>query len=322
MTESLRVAVIGAGNIARRYHLPSLARLRAEGPGLELAAVCDVDPARAESAAERFGFARADTDYRAMLSAVRPDAVWVLVPFQVVREVAGHVLARRVPLIMEKPPGQNVAEVRELAAIAQEAGTPHQVALNRRYAPLLRRAKELLAKAGPVAALSCQLLQHNRQEATHAFGTGIHGLDALRFLGPGEVTEVHARPVGANGALVTLIFAGGAVAHMEMLPQVGVQMERYTAHAGTRTVVIDGLYEPLTTYPGYLHCYDAGRLAFSWEDAAAPAPPEVICGFYGESEAFVRALREGRAPTPSLAEALRSVEIAQAVQEGKSVVFG
>ncbi len=315
------MAVIGAEEHCQALPPPSLARLRAEGLGLELAAVCDVDPARAESAAERFGFARADTDYRAMLDAVRPDAVWVLVPFQVVREVAGHVLARRVPLIMEKPPGQNVAEVRELAAIAQRRAPRTRWPSTGAMRPSCGRPRNSWPKPARSRRSPASSCGTTGRRPRTPLAPASHGLDALRFLGPGEVTEVHTRPVGANGALVTLIFAGGAVAHMEMLPQVGVQMERYTAHAGTRTVVIDGLYEPLTTYPGSLHCYDAGRLAFSWENAAAPAPPEVICGFYGESEAFVRALHEGRAPTPSLAEALRSVEIAQAVQDGASVVF-
>ena len=322
MLEPLRVAVIGAGGIAQRYHLPSLTRLRSNGVALDLVAVCDLDPGRAERAARQFGFALTYTNYVAMLDAVRPTAVWALVPYPAMREVAGHLLARRVPVLMEKPPGKDLAETRELAAIAADTGTPHQVGLNRRYAPLLRRAKELLAETGPVEALSCQFLRYDRRESTFAFGTGIHGLDALRFLGPGEVYEVHTRPVGTNGALATLVFADGAVAHIEMLPQVGVQMERYTAHAGKRTVVIDGLYGPLTTYPGYLHCYDGARLSFALKNATTPAPPEVVCGFFGESEAFVRALREGRVPTPSLAEALRSVEIAQAVQDGVSVAFG
>lgn len=314
---TFRIAVIGAGGIARRYHLPSLARLQAETPSLELAAVCDMDPSRAEDAAQRYGFGAHYADYRTMLDDVAPDAVWALVPYQAMRAVAGDLLSRGVPTFMEKPPGASVREARELAEIAAARETPHQVALNRRYAPLLRRMQALLAEAGGATALSCQFYRYRREEPTFAYGTGIHGLDALRFLGPGEVAEAHVRPVGGNGALVTMVFAGGEIAQMEMLPQVGVQMERYVGHAGSRTVVIDGLYGPLTTYPGYLHLYDEGRLALALEAAAGDPPPEEICGFYGESAAFVEALRDGRRPSPSLAEALPSLGIAEAVNAGR-----
>ncbi len=319
MSRILRVAVIGAGSIAQRYHLPSLARLHRDGAGLELAAVCDVDRQRAERAAAQYGFAQAFADYPAMLEAVHPDAVWALVPYTAMRAVVGDLLAAGMPVFMEKPPGRNLTEAQELAAIAARDGTPNQVAFNRRYAPLLRRAQDLAEEAGGVSALSCQFLRAGRQEAEFAFATGVHGLDALRYLGPGEVLGVTTRPVGANGALVTLEFASGVVAQMEMLPRVGVNMERYTIHAAERTIVIDGLYGPLTTFPGYLRCYDRGRLTLAQDNATTPAPPEVICGFQGESEAFARALQEGSSPRPSLAEALRSVEIAQAVQDRASV---
>ena len=315
---TLRIAVIGAGGIARRYHLPSLARLQAEVPGVTLAAVCDVDPARAEDAARRYGFCAHYTDYPAMLEAVRPDAVWALVPYQVMRSVAGDLLARGVPTLMEKPPSATLREARELAEIAARHRTPHQVALNRRYVPLLRRMRDLLAEAGGPQALSCQFYRHNRREPTFAYGTGIHGLDALRYLGPGEVVEAHVRPVGENGALVTMIYSGGETAQMQMLPQVGVLIERYVGHAGPRTVEIDGLFGPLTTYPGYLRRYDEGRLVEEVEAAAGDPPEAEICGFYGESAAFVDALRAGRAPTPSLEEALPSVGIAEAVNAGRS----
>jgi len=319
VSDVLRIAVIGAGSIAQRYHLPSLSRLQRDGLGLELAAVCDLDAARAERAAAQYGFARTFTDYETMLTTVRPDAVWVLVPYAAMRQVAGDVLAAGVPTFMEKPPGRSLQEARELAAIAARAGTPTQVAFNRRYAPLVGRAMRLASEAGGVTALSCQFFRCGRQETDFCYATGIHGLDALRYLGPSEVQRVSTLPVGSNGALVTFTFDSGVVAHMQILPQVGVQAERYTIHAGPRSIEIDGLYGPLTTFPGYLRCYDGGRLSFAQENSETPAPAEVICGFQGESQAFVSALQRGGTPTPSLAEALRSVQTAQAVRDGVSL---
>jgi predicted dehydrogenase len=49
-------------------------------PGIQIAAVCDLSPATAEAAAERYEIEAWFTDYRAMLDKVRPDVVHVTTP--------------------------------------------------------------------------------------------------------------------------------------------------------------------------------------------------------------------------------------------------
>ena len=319
MTSMLRVCVVGVGSIARRYHLPSLARLAADGL-IALEAVCDVVAERAHAAATTFGFTRAYADYRQMLDTVRPDAVWVLVPISAMREVAGHFLSSGVPTFMEKPPGASSRETRELLALAQTHRTPHQVAFNRRYAPLVQRMAGLLRQMGECQGVSCQFYRVRRGEQGFAFGTALHGLDAMCFFQGGTVHEVHTRYAPRGCALVTLCFRGGGLGTMEMRPLVGVQSERYTAHAGERTVVVDGVVEWLAAFPGYLECYDAGICTLR-EQPAVDTPPEEASGFYGESAHFVRCLLGGVAPEPDLSEALRSVRVAEAVQEGRDLVL-
>jgi len=317
----LRVAVIGAGSIARRYHLPALKRLSAENESIALSAVCDTRVERAEAARESFGFQTAYENYRAMLDAESPDALWVLVPYPVMRQIAGSVLSQGIPTLMEKPPGSNARETLELAEIAARHDAPNQVAFNRRYAPLITRMKALLAESGPVEGLSCQFFRHDRLDPHFAYGTGLHGLDALRFLGPGEVVEINTRESGRGSALVTLGFDDGTLATMEMRPRVGARTERYTAHAADRTVVIDGFIDWLTHYPGYLHCYDRAVQSLTIENDSDVQSPDVIAGFYGEDRAFAESLLAGERPTPSLEEALRSVELAEAVDQGASRAF-
>jgi predicted dehydrogenase len=324
----LRIAVVGAGGIARGSHLPSLQRLLAEGAPVELAALCDLDLERAQGLAAHFGFERVYADYRDMLDAVSPDAVWVLVPIPAMREVAGFFLGQGVPTLMEKPPGASSAETLALAEIAAAQGTPHQVAFNRRYAPLLLEMKALIGEAGPVRGVSCQFYRYRRGEPDFAYGTGLHGLDTLRFLGDSEVCEVHTRLGPHESAQVTLVYESGFQGIMEMLPRVGMQSERYTAHAGERTVIVEGVIGWLTLFPGFLQRYDGGLLSQTVDNAqeAKTAPecalPHVAGGYYGESAAFIRALCEGRAPSPDLASSLRSVQIAEAVNQGRSLIFG
>jgi predicted dehydrogenase len=325
----LRIAVVGAGQIARRFHLPSLRRMAAEGAPIELVALCDIDPACADEMARQFGFNSACSDYRALLDAHAPDAVWVLVPIPATREVAGYFLGQGVPTLMEKPPGQDTIEAQQLLELAQAQDTRHQVAFNRRHAPTLVHMRQLLREAGPLTALSCQFYRSRRGEPYFAYGTGLHGLDAMRFLADTEVREVHARPGPRGSAVVTLAHDNGALGVMEMLPQVGVQSERYTAHAGERTVTVDGVVSWLTLFPGFLQCFEAGKETLLIDNRLDPLPPEVVSGFYGESAHFVRCLLRGERPSPDLALSLRSVEIAETVakvidendRRGQRIVF-
>ena len=71
----IKAALIGTGQIARQ-HLGCLRTL----PNVEVAGVCDLSPALAESTAERFGIPAWYTDYRRLLDEVRPDVVHVTTP--------------------------------------------------------------------------------------------------------------------------------------------------------------------------------------------------------------------------------------------------
>jgi myo-inositol 2-dehydrogenase/D-chiro-inositol 1-dehydrogenase len=315
----LRVAVVGAGMIAENYHLPSLMRLAGELPELRLSALCDVVPGRAQTLAQHFGFERHYVDYTEMLQSESPDAVWLLVPVEVISRMAADCLTRGVPVLIEKPPAPTCAEARELAAIATAHNTPNLVAFNRRYTPLLRKMKERLDEAGGLRMASCQFYRVARTDDRFSYSTGLHGLDALRFLAGDEVTAVQTRRGAGSNRAATLSFRNGASATIEILPQVGLQSERYTAHAGDRTIIVDGAIHWLTLFPGFLHRYDQGRLTETIDNTATT--PEEGSGFYGESAHFIECLRRGCAPTPDLVASICSLEIAEAVEQGKNVVF-
>ena len=87
----MKAALIGAGQIARQ-HLACLKSL----PGVELAAICDLSPATAEAAAERYGIGTWFTDHRAMLAQVRPegDAVEALLQRRAFQRACAELAAR------------------------------------------------------------------------------------------------------------------------------------------------------------------------------------------------------------------------------------
>ena len=113
----MKAALIGAGHIARQH----LACLR-ELPGVEVAAVCDLSPATAESAAERFGVPRWFTDSDAMLAEVRPDVVHVATPPRSHFALASAALEAGAHVFVEKPATVTQAEAVELAERSRRKG--------------------------------------------------------------------------------------------------------------------------------------------------------------------------------------------------------
>ena len=65
---SVRVAMIGAGQMANNVHYPSLASF----DDVEIAAICDVDPARLNATADKYGVERRYSDYRRMIEELTP----------------------------------------------------------------------------------------------------------------------------------------------------------------------------------------------------------------------------------------------------------
>ncbi len=73
--EKIKLAVVGCGDIANRSYLPAI---KAMADQIELAAVCDVNPARAEKAKAEYGAHQAFTDAEAMLAHTECSGVLVL----------------------------------------------------------------------------------------------------------------------------------------------------------------------------------------------------------------------------------------------------
>jgi len=113
----MKAALIGAGQIARQ-HLACLNTL----PGVELAAICDLSPATAEAAAERYRIAAWFTDHRAMLEAVRPDVVHVTTPPTSHFQLAMDSLDAGAHVIVEKPATSSFEELEALVQRARETG--------------------------------------------------------------------------------------------------------------------------------------------------------------------------------------------------------
>lgn len=323
-----KICVIGCGALAASHHGPSYVKYAQLHLGTELSACCDIVPEKAEAFARRFGFLRAYADPERMLEQERPDAVCLLVPPALTCQLTCQVLEMRYPLLLEKPPGLTAAEIDRMIAAARAAGTPNQVAFNRRYTPLVTHLKGLLAEdpGGQLQHLQYDFFRVGRTDADFST-TAIHGIDAARFLAGSPYAEVffHYRafpewgPATAN-ILMDCTFASGATAHLAFLPVSGAVVERAAWHTRDR---IYFLLLPVwggLDAPGRLEQVDCGAVTQVWSGPEVSGGQEdfVLNGFYAENAAFFDDIRTGRAPRGDIESGRQAVLIAQALRERKA----
>jgi predicted dehydrogenase len=325
----LKIALVGIGNWATHMHGPALAHYANEHPGeVELAAVCvRTSVERAQEFCHRFGFQRVYTDLDTMIDTERPDACWSITPIGATRQVAGHVMQRGIPVLFEKPPGANLCEAQELADISRRTGTPNMVAFNRRWAACTRKALEWASAHGPIEHISARMLRAARLDEEFAYGTGIHLLDCVRALAEPNVGRMRSArtsrfrsAAGVWNFHVDISFSSGAAARCEILPACGMLDESYTLFGARHTIrYILPWTGGTVDQDGEAQLWVEGELKESERWSADPL--HLSSGIYGEAVEFISALREGRRPSPSAEEAVDSVALAEAVQEGRDITF-
>ncbi len=313
---SLRIAMIGAGPFNRAHHMPALRRITDAAPSrVSLAAICDLDAAKADRFVSDFGFAAGFTDLHQMIRQVQPDAVYVLVTPIVAADVIGQVLPYGLPLFTEKPPGVTVEQAERVAGLASQHGNLTYVAFNRRQAPVMLKLHQWLTRTPAVRHIRASLLRTNRREPEFPTGTAIHALDALRFLA-GNVEAIDTRAYPYPGDVcrdfhVRLCFESGLSAELDVIVDSGLQRERYAVFAEGRTAeaTIPGGYSSAHFAPGF-RVHEGRQIVI---DAPATTDGLVEPGFLGEHEAFLAALEQGLTPNCTLQDAQHSVRLASAV---------
>lgn len=196
-----KLGFLGAGGIATAMHLPAFAKL---SDRCEIAVIADIDPTKAQDAAEKFG-AKAETSLEAMLTIV--DAVVVTTPNAFHHGPTLSALRAGKHVLCEKPLAMNGDEAREMCALAREAGKVLQVGLQLRQnapAQFLRRFVEN-GHMGEVQYARAQAIRRRgvpgwgvfidkeKQGGGPLIDIGVHILDLTLFI------MGHPKPVSATG---------------------------------------------------------------------------------------------------------------------------
>ena len=219
----ISVAIIGAGNVAKRHVLACAAN-----PDTRLCAVADLVEERAAEAAEPYG-AAVYTDYIRMLDLEKPDAVVINLPHGLHEACAVACAERGIHVLLEKPMSVSWESCQRINAAFEKSGALLQIGHPQRYLPYNRKAREII-ESGELG----KVLLINEVRAVNYFvptrpkwflkkemaGGGIwmnfgaHSLDKLCFLTGSRVKSVTGQCTYENKE-VDVDGSAQVLAHME-----------------------------------------------------------------------------------------------------------
>ncbi|MGH3136319.1 MAG: Gfo/Idh/MocA family protein [Gaiellaceae bacterium] len=146
---TLRLAIIGVGDVAQRDYLPELGRL---ADRVEPVVTCSLGAERARDVASRFGIPRWTTSYAEAIGADDVDAVVNLTPIALHVDVTLAALAAGKHVYSEKPLSTSSIEAGAIAEEAKRRGCVVVAAPCVMVFPQVRRTQEILVdgELGPV----------------------------------------------------------------------------------------------------------------------------------------------------------------------------
>lgn len=151
-TARYRAGMVGAGNICE-FHVAAVKAL----PGVELIGVTDLDRAKAEEAAKKWGttaFATMDD-----LIAAGANVIHVLTPPSAHGKVALAALEKGCHVLVEKPVTEDEAEALAIAKLAKQKGLTVSVNHSLLYDPQVRRALDMVESGALGNIVSVDILR-------------------------------------------------------------------------------------------------------------------------------------------------------------------
>ena len=304
----LGIGLIGLGRHGSRYAKHLIHDL----PDARLVAVCR---RRAE---EGNGLASAPTvpcyaDYHELIADPLVEAVVVVTPPSLNRDICVAVAEAKKALLVEKPLATTADEARMIAQAARGSGQIMMTAQTLRFDATIRMLRQRQAQIGLLQylSLSSRMEPHGMSEESRGFGgrgclleTGIHLLDLVRL-----VTGENVRT---------------AACEMDVVPPDGAErriLGRLTTERGA--VCLFDVSRVTSGRVGRIELIGAeGQLSADWcgqrvmqvsarhgaGDWPTKAEPTVLSAL----RAFVRSVRDGSPPPVSIEDGKRAVEIAEA----------
>ena len=195
--KKLRVGVISCSGMAQGHMTGVVSHEDAE-----LVAICDIDEEKLHEAGEKFPQAAQYTDWREMLRHPGMNAVIIVTPDQLHREMVEASLDAGMDVLCEKPLAITRDELNAIVQAGEKSDRKLMVGQICRFTPGFVKAKELIdaGEIGDVFYVESEYA-HDYEFILHAWradpnrhgvvGGGCHAVDLLRWIA-GDPTEVTA----------------------------------------------------------------------------------------------------------------------------------
>jgi predicted dehydrogenase len=314
----IRVGIIGAGNIADS-HVDGYLRAGSEA---EVAAIADIDGARAQALAERAGGSvRVFADYRDMLDAGLVDAVDICLPHHLHADaiVAAADAGRHV--LCEKPLCLTIDEARRIQQAVATSGITLMCSHNQLYMPPVAAARRAIEDG-----LVGRVYEARTTDSFYNdFDPGSMGWRAHRATsGGGELIDTGYHPtylllhlVGRNPIEVTAMLGRHRLTFMEGEDSATVLVRFDDGSIGT--IVTSWAYQPAGSTERFSIVGEAGSL---WSDGGTlfhrrrggdtvrlVEPADDVETIELAVLDFIRCLREGRRPLNNEAEGIEVLKV-------------
>lgn len=232
----VKVAVIGVGHLGQHH-----ARIYAELPGVDLAAVVDVSEARRREVAGRLQVLGV-ADYRALLGKV--DGVSVAVPTANHHEIARAFLLAGSDVLVEKPITRTLAEADDLVAVAARAGRILQVGHSERYNGAVQALATQVKDPGFIEVHRMGPFPGRGTDVDVVLDLMIHDIDIILTLVKSPVTAVSAVGVPVVSDQVDIAsarveFASGCVANITASRVSGERLRKIRVFQRDTSFVLD-----------------------------------------------------------------------------------
>ncbi|WP_229751859.1 Gfo/Idh/MocA family protein [Marinithermofilum abyssi] len=327
MTE-IKIGILGAGGIAK-VHTSILKK----DERVKIVGIADISEERATALASEVGNAKAVRSIEDLFD-LGVNAVYVTTPNTLHVEPVLKCLENNIHVFSEKPMATSLAEAEQIKEAAATSKAVYNLGMNRRYASVYKRVKELIVSGELTPYLAH--IKMNRGELLNPawtsdpqvtggflYETPFHLMDLSRYLF-GEVQTVYceARQNISESELDTfaimLTFESGTIANFVTYAHAGwsfpfESLEVYGKHSTIATQELEKvMVSPGLNQTAQINDYYQLAVEDKW-------------GYAEEDRLFIDAVVQGTKPPVTAEDGFRSVQLLEAIYEsaktGKHIDF-
>ena len=319
MRKTANIGIIGTGGMGGRHAV----NLNDEVAAANVAAIMDVDAARASEVAAMCGGAAVYTDAEQLIAAAEVDAVLIAAPDRFHAELARACVAAGKPVLCEKPLATRGEDARAVVD-AEVAGGKRlvQVGFMRQFDPAHIAVKQVSDSGSQGKALVFRSVHINpakdlvRSIEELITNSAIHDIHSARWMMGEEIARVHTAhipcspslPHSARYVMIQLHYRNGALGGIECNSEAGYGYEIMVSITGeTGMVQTSPLPSPVVRH---------SNASSQWVEEDWLQRFRVA--YIDEAQAWVQSIIDGEATGPSAWDGYVSILVADAsIESGK-----